>query len=81
MTDTAEKPVKPVRKMWNYTPALPIKNAPYWEWPMKPLASIGYLLNSWEPVGMRFFMLFAAFIVWLFFSPDLEQAKPFLSIG
>ncbi len=75
MTDMPERPVRQPRKIWNYTPALPIKNAPYWEWPMKPMASALFLLKSWNPVGMRFVMLAAAAITWLFFSPDLERAQ------
>jgi len=70
-----QAPNRPKRKLWNYTPTLPIKVAPYWDWPAKPLASLIYLLKSWNPIGMRFLILAAAVIVWAFFTPDLSRAQ------
>ena len=66
---------RPARKIWNYTPDLPLQLAPYWNWPLKPLASLRYLLRSWNPVAQRFLFLLAAFVVWTWFTPDLDQAK------
>ena len=34
MTDNAEKRARPGRAVWNYTPTLPLRPAPYWDWPM-----------------------------------------------
>ncbi len=39
-----ESPRRPKRQLWNYTPSLPIQLAPYWDWPQKPMSSLGYLL-------------------------------------
>ncbi len=62
------------RKIWNFTPALPIKTAPYFDWPLRPLVSALYLLRSWNPVGWRCMTLIAAVITWVFFTPDISQA-------
>lgn len=73
MTDTPPK--REPRKIWNFTPELPIRPAPYWDWPMKPLKTLLYLLRSWNPVGMRFLFLIAAVITWTFFTPDISRAE------
>ena len=75
MADTAGSPQKTARKTWNFTPDLPIKPAPYWDWPLKPLASVVYLLKSWNPLGTRLFLLLIAAVSWLWFTPDLARAR------
>lgn len=65
----------PRRKVWNYTPKLPITLAPYWEWPLRPLASIRYLLNSWNPVAQRFLFLVFAIITWTYLTPSLSRTS------
>ncbi len=75
MSDTVQAAKRPQRKVWNYTPALPLRLAPYWEWPLRPLASVLWLLKSWNPVAMRCLMLLAAIVTWLWFTPDIERAK------
>jgi hypothetical protein len=68
------------RKLWNHTPALPLKTAPYWNWPFAPIRAVGHLMKSWKPYGTRFLFLAVACVVYLWFSPDLESAKT-LSLG
>ena len=70
MTDQHEtlRPRTP-RRIWNFTPALPLQLAPYWDWPLRPLSSLVYLLKSWNPVGMRLMILATAVIVWAFCHP------------
>ena len=63
------------RNLWNYTPELPIKPAPYWDWPMRPVAAVIYLLKSWKPLSTRALFLGVALILYFFFSPDLTAAK------
>ncbi|MEO0329021.1 MAG: sterol desaturase family protein [Pseudomonadota bacterium] len=75
MTDTAKKPTNQPRKVWNFTPSTPLQLAPYWEWPMRPLASVMYLLKSWNPFGMRLLMLIIAFISWTWFTPEISRAE------
>ncbi|MFT5007072.1 MAG: lathosterol oxidase, partial [Paracoccaceae bacterium] len=40
MTGQPETPKRTPRRIWNFTPSLPIQVAPYWNWPLKPLASL-----------------------------------------
>ena len=68
------------RKLWNHTPALPLKTAPYWNWPTAPIRTVGHLMKSWKPYGTRFLFLAIASILYLWFEPDLETAKT-LSLG
>ncbi|WP_371228687.1 sterol desaturase family protein [Roseovarius sp. 2305UL8-3] len=68
-------PARKPRQIWNYTPDLPLRLAPYWDWPMRPVASLLYLLRSWNPVAQRFLFLLAAFAVWAWFTPDLARAE------
>ena len=70
--DTAPRPP---RRPWHYTPALPIQVAPYWDWPLRPLASFAYLLRSWNPVGLRCLFLIGAIVTWAFFTPELSRAE------
>ncbi len=71
---------KPSRRGWNFTPALPLKPAPYWHWPLRPLAAGAYLLRSWNPLGTRCLFLVAAILVWAFFTPDLARMQR-LAVG
>lgn len=73
MTD--ERPKRTPRKIWNFTPNLPIRPAPYWDWPAKPIAAMVYLLRSWNPVGMRALFFITAVIAWTFFTPDISRAE------
>ena len=63
------------RKLWNYTPELPVKTAPYWDWPARPVAAAVYLLKTWNPAGSRLLFLTVAIVVWTFFTPDLSRAQ------
>ena len=63
------------RKLWNYTPELPVKTAPYWDWPARPVAASLYLLKTWNPAGSRLLFLTVAIVVWTFFTPDLSRAQ------
>ncbi|MEM7206588.1 MAG: sterol desaturase family protein [Pseudomonadota bacterium] len=63
--------------LWNFTPALPIKQAPYCEWPIDWRASIAYLLDTWRPFSQRFFILLIAIVAWVWFTPAIERAVEF----
>ncbi|MDA8586326.1 sterol desaturase family protein [Rhodobacteraceae bacterium] len=75
MSDSQDPPAYAERKIWNFTPSLPLQMAPYYAWPLKPIASLMYLLRSWNPVGMRCLFLLGAVITWGFFTPDLSRAQ------
>ena len=75
MSDSQDPHAPVRRKIWNFTPSLPLQMAPYYAWPLKPIASLMYLLRSWNPVGMRCLFLLGAVITWTFFTPDLSRAQ------
>ncbi len=63
----------PRKTFWHYTPPLPVKLSPYYNWPPKPVASLIYLLKSWNPVGWRFLMFLMAIAIWHFATPPLNE--------
>ena len=75
--DRTDPPKPAPRKIWHYTPSLPIKQAPYCEWPIKPVACLIYLLRAWSPYTERFFILLATIAIWTWFTPSLERAATF----
>ena len=72
-SNTARAP----RKVWHYTPALPVSQAPYFEWPVHPGRSLLHLLKIWSPPSQRFFILLAAIAIWTWFTPSLDRAANF----
>lgn len=61
--------------MWNHTPPLPLRSAPFLHWPIDLRALAVHLARSWRPLGSRVFLLAAAFVVWRWFSPSLSEAE------
>ena len=74
MPEPTREGAPPRRKTWNFTPALPLQLAPYWDWPLRPIESLFCLLRSWNPLAMRFVYLAVAVAVWAWFSPDITRA-------
>lgn len=62
---------------WAYTPELPLEPAPFLRWPIRPDAIVRHLFGTWSPLTSRFIMLIAAWIVWRWFSPNLQEADTF----
>ena len=65
------------RRVWNYMPELPIAQAPYFELPFRPGASLRYLFNLWRPFGLRFLILMLAIGAWTWFTPSLARTQEF----
>ena len=65
------------RRVWHYTPELPVVQAPYFERPFSPGASVGYLFDVWRPFNLRFLILMIALAGWSWFTPSLERAREF----
>lgn len=65
------------RKIWHYTPALPISPAPYMRWPISFRSAVSSLINAWSPLTERFFVLVAAVVIWNFFTPSLDRTVTF----
>jgi len=71
------KPGRASRRTWNYTPVVPLTQAPYFEWPISLVASLKYLFEIWKPFKQRFLLLMLAIVVWTWFTPSLERAASF----
>lgn len=70
-------PSRRPRRTWNFTPDLPIRQAPYFEWPVNLADCARYIFNIWRPFNQRFLMLLAAVVVWIWFTPELSRARQF----
>jgi len=64
-------------RSWNYTPDLPIRQAPYFEWPLRLNDCLNYLCQVWHPLNQRFGLLILAIAIWTWFTPALERAREF----
>ena len=65
------------RRVWNFTPELPVVQAPYFELPFSLGASLRYLFKLWRPFNQRFVILLIAIAAWSWFTPSLERAREF----
>ena len=65
------------RRVWNFTPELPVVQAPYFERPFSLGASLRYLFEVWRPFNQRFVILLIAVAAWNWFTPSLERAREF----
>jgi len=63
------------RTVWNYTPDLPIRSAPFLHWPLEPKKIARYLLRAWKPLTPRIFMLAVAFGIWAWLMPAASAAE------
>ena len=80
MTDTeitASAPPPRAKRTWHYTPALPLRQAPYFESPFRLGESLRYLFEIWRPFNQRFLLLMLAIAAWTWFTPSLERAREF----
>ena len=62
------------RQIWNVTPDLPLRSAPFLQWPLRPAAIAAHLARTWAPLRSRAFMLAVAFGLWHWGSPSMTQA-------
>ena len=75
-SETAQTPRRS-RRAWHFVPALPLTQAPYFEWPLHLGASLRHLVELWRPFNQRFFLLLIAIAAWTWFTPSLERAREF----
>lgn len=66
-----------IRKIWHYTPTLPIEQAAYFERPVTLKRVGSYLISVWKPTGLRFLILLVAVLAWTWFTPDIQRAVSF----
>ena len=65
------------RKIWHFTPPLPISHAPYFDGSANPVEWGRYLLSTWRPLGFRFLLMLVAVAIWTWFTPAIERAETF----
>ena len=73
----AQASTRAPRRTWNYTPALPLRQAPYCESPFRLGDSLRYLFEIWRPFNLRFLILMLAITAWTWFTPSLERTREF----
>ena len=65
------------KEVWNYTPSLPVRTSPYFNWPINLLAILKWILSAWFPISERLIILVIAIISFVFLHPSLEQSREF----
>src|SRR5210317_1589146 len=75
--DEASTGKRSMRRVWHYTPQLPVRQAPYFEQPFSLGDSLRYLYQVWRPFNQRFLILLLAIAAWTWFTPSLERAREF----
>ncbi|MFT5113919.1 MAG: lathosterol oxidase [Parasphingorhabdus sp.] len=75
--DSANRQKSKSLRVWNYTPALPVTQAPYFERPIRLIESLKYLFDVWRPLNQRFLLLILAIVCWTWFTPAVERAREF----
>ena len=60
---------------WNYTPELPLKTAPYFDWPPNPARIGSWIMKRWFPITERGLLVCLAILIWTFATPALERCK------
>jgi len=73
-SETSEKSGRG-KNPWHYTPALPIKPSPYFNWPPKLSAVFKWMIGGWFPLSERLIILLVAIVSAYFFHPTIEQSK------
>ncbi|MEM7431666.1 MAG: sterol desaturase family protein [Pseudomonadota bacterium] len=59
--------------IWHYAPDAPLRTAPYWDIPPRPIKALAFLIKSWNPLTWRLLMFAGAFAIWQWFTPDLNR--------
>lgn len=66
---------QPMSREWNWHPDLPLFGAPFWDWPVRPLASLKWLVSAYFPLSDRaLYLLFALGVACIFQPVTAAQA-------
>lgn len=60
---------------WHYTPAAPLRVSPLFQWPLRPLAILRWLWDSWFLISERLIIVAIAFASLAFTQPPLELTQ------
>ncbi len=73
MTDETTRKAVSDAKSWHYTPTVPVKMVPVFDWPWKPVAALKFLL-SWAFLGSTLMpYLLLSCLTWFYLQPALER--------
>ena len=75
--EEASPKVKKKKKIWHYTPPLPLKVSPYFNFPSAPLAWLKWFIKGWFPISEKTIVLILSIISWAYFHPELERCRDF----
>ena len=73
MTDSNDQ--QPSLPGWNYTPKVPLAVSPLFQWPLRPLAILRWLWDSWFFITERLIIIGIAFAAFVWTQPSLEVTK------
>ncbi|MDP5220345.1 sterol desaturase family protein [Ruegeria sp. 2205SS24-7] len=62
-------------KGWHHTPNVPLKVSPFFQWPLRPVAMLRWVWNSWFLITERLIIVGIAFISVAFFQPQLAATQ------
>jgi len=57
---------------WHYLPALPLRAAPLFRWPFKPVEALKWLIDGWLPISEKLVLVAIAFATLAWVQPPLE---------
>ena len=60
---------------WNFSPEVPLRVSPLFEWPLSAKKIIHWFWRSWFPLSEKLILVAAAFVSWHFLQPPLEQSQ------
>ena len=67
-------------KGWNHVPPVPIKVSPFFTWPLRPMAMLAWVWNSWFLISEKLIIVGIAFVCYVWFQPPLVETKT-LALG
>ncbi len=70
-----DKVPKPGPRVWNHTPALPIRNSAIFVWPPRPRAALTRLFARWTGLTGGTLFLLSAVLVWNFLQPPPDSMR------
>ncbi|MGE0008894.1 MAG: sterol desaturase family protein [Parvibaculaceae bacterium] len=66
---------RPALPGWNYTPKVPLAVSPLFRWPLRPLAILRWIWDSWFLISERLIIVGIAFATFTWTQPSLEVTK------
>lgn len=72
---TASPDPKPALPGWNYTPDVPITVSPLFQWPIRPLAVLRWIRDSWFLISEKLIIVGIAFATLIWTQPSLEVTR------